>query len=238
MSDPLDALEAFHSHLHLFLKRIVEVFDDCDKSMGYYVAHEGFLDTTGPLASFNKSMRLKIIKEWHQNMSPLYQSCRDRDIVPLLLADVPILKKLDFASKWHELEECKESTGNIWESINILNQLAVLYNIVPQKIIQLVQKVASKSIDDVTDKKKKMSDIPFADIARELRDNVDEVDIESIINGVGDLMNSIDLQSYKNEGVNVPELNLLSSLFGGSSGPKKEPTPIEPKFGKWKPSHR
>jgi hypothetical protein len=242
MISPLNALETFHTELNTFLKRTHRVFPECEETKDLYQTQTDMLVTTGPTAMLNKELRVRVIKEWHASMSPFYQTCRDRDIIPLLNANIPILRKINFAKKWKEIAREPRSTKTIIDSIIVLNQLAVLYNVVPSKIVQLVQSnVDDAQLEKISEGKGSMKDVPFSTIATNVAKNITEEDIEHIFSNLGDLMNSIDLDAYS-DGLETKELSLLSMFTGGNMPTKKETKKadiaIVPNTGKWKPSYR
>lgn len=239
-SKSFDMLTLFHETLNIFLQRMAEVFDDCEHCARLYNMHQEAMQS--PI--LGEALKLKVIVDWHENMSPYYETCQKSNVVPLLDANIGILKEIDFKSKWAEICENPVSVKNICASINKLNQTAAIYNAVPPKLMQNMINRVSQILEGVQTGKVDLSKLDVMAIASEFQSDMGQLDVEAFFKNTAAMMATVDIEQLKNNemGIVLPDLNILSVLSNLVSAPATETETFEynrapaPRNGAWRPS--
>jgi hypothetical protein len=203
---------------------MAEVFDDCPNCQDLYRVHSGFMNPDRSLSLLAEKAKEKILDNWHKQLSPYYEACKQKNPIPLFKSNVEILRKINFQQKWLEISDDPRSVQNIWKYINQLNQLATIYHSIPPGILKKVQTLVGSSIGNVLSGNGSIADINIEEIAGTIANDISEKDVECLFNNVQNLFKAVDMNDLNNNdlGIKLPEnmtspLEMIASVMNGGS---------------------
>lgn len=219
----LNIPEEFHKILNEFLGEMAGVFDDCENCNNLFETHSGFMKGL-PVAFVADEAKKRILSEWHQQLHPYYDACKNKNPLPLFECNFSILAKINFRQKWHEICEDPTSVDNIWEYINQLNRLATIHHSIPAGILTKVTSLVEGPIGNVLAGKGSIADIKIEEIADTITKDITEEDIGCLVNNIQSLLSVVDMNELSNNelGIKLPEnmsspLEMISSMMGGGA---------------------
>ena len=139
MSAPTtNPLEDFFQLCKTLMTAVKTTFPECEKTQTALAQLE-FIET-----SQMTSMKENLIRKWYDTMKPFVQDCVQKNDNVLLRSKIKFLDDFDLKVKWTDPDFDQESKDVLWEYINNLNYLAIMYNESSPEQIQGLTAVASR----------------------------------------------------------------------------------------------
>lgn len=113
-------LEDFYQLCKTLMTAVHTTFPECEKTQSALEQLE--------CVSTNTSMKESLIKKWYKTMKPHVQDCVQKNDHVLLRANLKVLDEFDLKSKWMDPDFDQESKDVLWEYINNLNYLSIMYS--------------------------------------------------------------------------------------------------------------
>jgi hypothetical protein len=131
-------LEDFFQLCKTLVTAIKNVFPECEKTQSALAQLE-FIENSGMA-----QMKENLIRKWYDTMKPYVQECVAKNDNVLLRSKIKVLDDFDLKVKWTDPDFDQESKDVLWEYINNLNYLAIMYNESSPEQIEGLTAVASR----------------------------------------------------------------------------------------------
>ena len=131
-------LEDFFQLCKTLMTAIKTTFPECEKTQAALAQLE-FIESSGLTP-----MKENLIRKWYDTMKPYVQECVAKNDNVLLRSKIKVLDEFDLKSKWTDPDFDQESKDVLWEYINNLNYLAIMYSESSPEQIQGLTAVASR----------------------------------------------------------------------------------------------
>ena len=170
----------------------------------------------------------KLIKDWHQQLKPFYDHCRNQDMDFLLQSNLGIIEELDIASKWTDPTFDQYSRDSLFQHINTLNMYAGM-QVIPQGIMNRIQNVVKDLTRD--GKEPDLSSINTWAIGKSILDGISEDELMEFAANMGDIQQFAQMASSQlgqpsmfttmttmfstGSGGGVPDMGQLMKMLGG-----------------------
>jgi hypothetical protein len=115
-------LEEFFQLCKTLMAAVKATFPECEKTQMALEQLE-FIETSGMT-----SMKETLIRTWYSTMKPFVQDCVQKNDHILLRSNIKFLDDFDLKSKWSDPDFDQESKDVLWEYINNLNYLSIMYS--------------------------------------------------------------------------------------------------------------
>lgn len=207
---------AFIIRLEELLTVLREAFPECEKVTK---AHTDFID----LVKKNQALHDFIVRKWHGDMEAYYDIIRDRQVDKLLEAKVPLLEKLDMATKWKDPTFDSESREVLFVYLEQLNSYANIHCSVPGNMMSKIESTAMKVVSDIQSNTFDPASFNVQEITKSLMENLSADDLNQFAEGIPRLQSTFqslignDMSSLAGM-ANMPGMNFnfasLASMFG------------------------
>lgn len=233
-------LSNFIFHVNNFINTIYAAFDDCPK-----LRAKKFQFETAILPL--KVAQEKFCEKYHEQMSPYYDACQNRNPAPFFEGKIKILNEMGFKEKYEELsdvgtytpEQIKENTDNLWEYIIEMNKFASIYNHMPKGIVKHIEEIAFKYCEEFTEggsfKLQNLDPRKIFKMGKEVLKGATHADMKEIIKNVPNLWATVGsddgAQTILNSGKNALGSDAsfadMLGLFKNGEGKEIDPTILD-----------
>jgi hypothetical protein len=215
---------AFILRLEELLSTLHETFPECPKVKS---AHNDFHQMVKPVEPLHDH----IVRKWHMDMHPHYETIRKRDIATLLEAKVSLLEKLDMKTKWQDPTFDNESREVLFVYLEQLNSYADIHCSVPGNMMSKIESTAMKVVSDLQNNSFDPNTFNVQQLTESLLSDMSEDELQQFAQGIPRLQSTFqslvgnDMSSLAGL-ASTPGINIGSLLSQfGNLFPQQQPPP-------------
>lgn len=222
-----DVIPAFVDTIEELLSGLREVFPECQAVNRKWLKFRAFVkpaDETDEHGNVVAKAQIKLdgakmlMKDWHNQMGPHYETCRRRDIKALLESDLQILKDLDMRTKWNDPSFDAESRDTLFQYIDTLNMYAQM-QFIPSKMLHRIQGVAQMLADEYSSGQFDLAKVDIFAIGQKVMENTSEQELMEMASNMGQLQAMMRMGAPDGAPAELQGLaSMVGNLAGGGGG--------------------
>lgn len=221
MSLDTQALDGFCDMLGQFLTACITVWPEDSALKEYKMGYDMMMNPA--LGALAQSGKEKLIKEYHDSLSPYFQRCVDKDPTLFTEESIPILEEVHLREKW--LSNISEQTREtIWVYILELNRLCQmhcsLFSKIPGTALEKIQSISQDLAAKVQSGQLNLQDIDMASLGQDVVAGLSEEELQGLMSGVlSDPSAIANLASSMAPGSGLDASVLAQAVSGGGLPP-------------------
>jgi len=231
MQKPTKLRQGFIALAEALLKSLAEVFPECD------AVDTGFHLFTS-LVKGDDAREEEFIRQCNAVFQKHGASLKNREVEALFAAaeEMPVLKEVDFRSKWSDPEFDETSKDNLWQYLTSLKLYAELFCAVPLGVMGKIESVASDLGARLQSGQLNLAQMDIAGIGNELLSQLSQEEMTSFESSLPNIYASISEMATSiasqvgQPGLNIEEL-MKSVVSNQQSGDPVDISSIMQRIG-------
>ena len=178
--------DGFLDILGQFLDACLVVWPE-DAALKDYKA--GFTMIMNPaLGAIGEQGKDKLVREYHESLSPFYQRAAQKDVTLFTEERIPILEEVNLREKWLDNSISESTRETIWAYVLEMNRLAQmhcsLFSKIPEGAMGRIQSVSNDLAAKLQSGQLNMNELDLASIGQDVVAGMSEQELEGFMQSV------------------------------------------------------